>query len=244
VSQTKLNLIAGEWVAGEGVIENRSPSDLSDLIGLFAQASGEQLDATLAQACTAQRERAGAGIERRHRVLNAIGTELMERSEELGRLLSREEGKPLAEGRGEVYRAGQFFTDYAAETLRQMGETADSVRDGIEIDVRREPVGTVAIISPCNFPTATASWKIAPALAYGNAVVWKPANQTPASAVALAEIIARQDIPRGLFSLVMGAGSAVGQRLVESPDIDAVSFTGSLPVGQRIAAAAAPGPAA
>lgn len=119
-----------------------------------------------------------------------------------------------------------------------MGETADSVRDGIEIDVRREAVGVVAVISPWNFPTATASWKIAPALCYGNAVVRKPANVTPASAVALVEMIARQDVPKGLVSLVMGAGSAIGQRLVESPKVNAISFTGSVPVGKGIAASA------
>ncbi|MEO9574659.1 MAG: aldehyde dehydrogenase family protein [Tateyamaria sp.] len=235
---TNLNYIAGEWVAGASEIENRNPSDLSDLIGMFAQATPEQLDATLEQAQRAQAEWAAYGIERKYNVLMAIGTEMMSRAEELGTLLSREEGKPLAEGRGEVYRAGQFFTYYAAETLRQMGDTADSVREGIEIDVRREPVGVIAVISPWNFPTATASWKIAPALCYGNAVVWKPANVTPSSAVALVEIIARQDVPKGLVSLVMGAGSAIGQRLVESPKVGAISFTGSVPVGKGIAASA------
>ncbi|MEO9648498.1 MAG: aldehyde dehydrogenase family protein [Roseobacter sp.] len=233
-----LNYIAGQWVAGASEIENRNPSDLDDLIGMFAQATPDQLDATLDQAQRAQAEWAAYGLERKYNVLMAIGTEMMERAQELGTLLAREEGKPLAEGRGEVYRAGQFFTYYAAETLRQMGDTADSVRDGIEIDVRREAVGVVAVISPWNFPTATASWKIAPALCYGNAVVWKPANVTPASAVALVEIIARQDIPKGLVSLVMGAGSAIGQRLVESPKVGAISFTGSVPVGKGIAASA------
>ena len=237
---THLNLIAGEWRAGESEIENRSPSDTSDLVGLFAQASVEQLDATLQQARIAQSQWAGYDLERKQSVLMAIGTELMSRSEELGLLLSREEGKPLAEGKGEVFRAGQFFTYYAAECLRQLGENADSVRAGIEIDVRREPVGIVAVISPWNFPTATASWKIAPALAYGNAVVWKPANLTPASAVALTEIIARQDIPRGLFSLVMGTGRAIGQHLVQNAQVNAISFTGSVAVGKGIAAAAIP----
>ncbi len=235
---THKNLIAGEWLAGDTEIENRNPSDVTDLIGLYAQATSDQLDATLTRACAAQAEWAAYGLERKQAVLNAIGTEMMSRAEELGTLLSREEGKPLAEGKGEVYRAGQFFTYYAAECLRQIGENADSVRPDIEIDVRREPVGTVAIISPWNFPTATASWKIAPALCYGNAVVWKPANVTPASAVALTEIIARQDIPKGLFSLIMGSGGTIGQRLVESPLIDAISFTGSVPVGKGIAAAA------
>jgi aldehyde dehydrogenase (NAD+) len=94
------------------------------------------------------------------------------------------------------------------------------------------------VISPWNFPTATASWKIAPALCYGNAVIWKPANMTPASAYALAEIISRQDIPKGLFNLVMGAGGSIGQRLIESPKVNAISFTGSVPVGKGIATAA------
>ncbi|MFW8634741.1 aldehyde dehydrogenase family protein [Cribrihabitans pelagius] len=232
------NYIAGAWVSGSGEIENRNPSDLSELVGRYAQASAAQLDDALAAARRAQAVWAGCGPERRHDVLMAIGTELMARSAELGELLSREEGKPLAEGKGEVYRAGQFFTYYAAECLRQIGDTADSVRAGVEIDVRREPVGVVAVISPWNFPTATASWKIAPALAFGNAVIWKPANLTPASAVALTEIISRQDIPEGLFNLVMGAGREIGQKLVDSPALDAISFTGSVPVGRGIAAAA------
>ncbi|MCI2398515.1 aldehyde dehydrogenase family protein [Aliiroseovarius subalbicans] len=238
MTDTKLNLIAGTWIAGDSAIENRNPSDLTEVIGLFTQASSDQLTETLERARVAQAEWAAYGMERKQAVLMAIGNELMARAEELGTLLSREEGKPLAEGRGEVFRAGQFFTYYAAECLRQLGENADSVRPGVEIDVRREPVGTVAIISPWNFPTATASWKIAPALCYGNAVVWKPANLTPASAVALAEIIDRQDIPKGLFSLVMGSGGTIGQQLVESPMVDAISFTGSVPVGKGIASAA------
>ncbi|WIY24361.1 aldehyde dehydrogenase family protein [Parasedimentitalea psychrophila] len=238
MSETKLNLIAGNWAAGASETENRNPSDLSDMIGMFAQASTHQLEETLNQAQFAQAEWAAYGIERKQSVLMNIGNEMMARAEELGTLLSREEGKPLAEGKGEVYRAGQFFTYYAAECLRQLGENADSVRAGVEIDVRREAVGVVAIISPWNFPAATASWKIAPALCYGNAVVWKPANITPATAVALAEIIAKQDIPKGLFSLVMGSGRSIGQQLVESPKVNAISFTGSLPVGKGIATAA------
>lgn len=192
-----LNFIAGQWVAGDHHVDNINPSDTNDVIGQFTQATSDQLSQALDAAAVAQREWAKVGLERRYNALMAIGNEMMARAEELGTLLSREEGKPLAEGKGEVYRAGQFFTYYAAETLRQMGDTADSVRDGIEIDVRREAVGVVAIVSPWNFPTATASWKIAPALAYGNAVIWKPANVTPASAVALTEIIAKQDLPPG-----------------------------------------------
>ena len=232
------NFIAGQWGDSNSEIENRNPSDISDVIGLYAQASADQLQNAVQTARAAQAEWAQTGPEKRYNVLMEIGNELIARFAELGKLLSREEGKPLAEGKGEVYRAGQFFTYYAAEVLRQVGDTADSVRDGIEIDVRREPAGTVAVISPWNFPTATASWKIAPALAFGNAVVWKPANVTPASAVALTEIISRQEIPAGLFSLVMGSGREIGQKLVENPSVDAISFTGSLPVGKGVAAAA------
>lgn len=235
MSKNFKNFIAGEWVAGSAEIENRNPSDLSDVIGTYAQADGQQLESALGAARSAQSIWARAGLEQRHDVLMAIGNELIARAGELGELLSREEGKPLAEGRGEVHRTGQFFTYYAAETLRQIGENADSVRDGIEVDIRREPVGVVAVISPWNFPMATAAWKIAPALAFGNGVLWKPANLVPASAVALAEIIAKQDIPKGLFNLVMGPGGEVGQRLVESPEIDAISFTGSGFVGKQIA---------
>lgn len=232
------NFIAGEWVAGESEVENRNPSDVSDLIGMFAQASGDQVEQALDAARSAQAEWARTGMEARQTVLMTIGNEMMARAAELGELLSREEGKPLAEGKGEVFRAGQFFTYYAAECLRQIGDNADSVRPGIEIDVRREPVGVVAIISPWNFPTATASWKIAPALAFGNAVIWKPANLTPASAVALTDIIERAGVPKGLFNLVMGSGGSVGQRLAESQKVNAISFTGSVPVGKQIAASA------
>ncbi|WP_415182766.1 aldehyde dehydrogenase family protein [Phaeovulum sp.] len=230
--------IDGRWQEGVTTIENRNPSDLDDLIGNYAQAGADQLDQALAAARRAQPAWWAAGIQKRHDVLMAIGTEMMARAEEIGQIIAREEGKPAAEGKGEVYRAGQFFTYYAAEALRNHGDLAESVRPGVEIDVRREPVGVVAIISPWNFPVATPAWKIAPALAFGNAVVWKPANLTPASAVALSEIIARQDIPAGVFNMILGSGREVGQRLVENRSVDAISFTGSVPVGRGIAAAA------
>lgn len=233
------NYLGGAWRDAADWVENRNPSDESDLIGLYAQASAADVEAAVASAAEAQRAWANVGLEKRYGVLMAIGQELGQRSRELGTLLSREEGKPLAEGIGEVQRAGQFFTYFGAEVLRQIGERADSVRDGVEIDIRREPLGVVAVISPWNFPMATASWKIAPALAYGNGVVWKPANLTPASAWALAEIISRQDIPKGLFNLVVGAGASIGQKLTESDGVQGITFTGSFEVGKQVAATAA-----
>ncbi len=232
------NHIAGHWQDGTSTLANHNPSDTTDIIGHYAQASAAQVDEAVHAARLAQPLWWAAGIQKRHDVLMAIGTELMARARDIGTLVAREEGKTLAEGRGEVYRAGQFFTYFAAEALRLIGDQAQSVRPGIEIDVRREPVGVVAIISPWNFPVATPAWKIAPALAFGNAVVWKPANLTPASAVALTDIIVRQDIPPGLFNLVAGPGRDVGQHLVEHAGLDAISFTGSVAVGRGIAAAA------
>ncbi|EGU58418.1 Aldehyde dehydrogenase [Vibrio nigripulchritudo ATCC 27043] len=232
--------IGGEWQSGESTIANINPSDISETIGIFAQASEQQTQQAIAAAKTAQKEWEKTPLERKQAVLQAIGDELIARCDELGTLLSREEGKPFAEGRGEIYRAGQFFQYFAAEVLRQIGDAADSVRPGVSVEVTREAVGVVAIISPWNFPTATAAWKIAPALAFGNSVIWKPANLTPASAVALTEIIHRQGLPAGTFNLVLGSGSKVGNTLINSKEIDAVSFTGSVETGRKVAAATAP----
>ena|SRR5579863_2263323 len=236
---TGRNFIGGEWRDGARWSEDLNPSDVSDIVGRFAQGSLADVHDAVAAARGAQAQWAATGIEARAAVLDSIGRELMGRSNELGELLSREEGKPLPEGVGEVYRAGQFFTYFAAEALRNLGSSGDSVRAGVEIMVVREPLGVVAIISPWNFPIATASWKIAPALAFGNAIVWKPANITPASAWALTEIVSRQAIPKGLFNLLMGPGAAVGRELAAEADIQGLSFTGSGAVGSGIAAAAA-----
>lgn len=232
--------INGEWQVGSDTIANINPSDVTETIGEFAQASSDQVKNAIAAARRAQPKWEAVPLEKKQSILQAIGDEMIARCDELGTLLSREEGKPFAEGRGEIYRAGQFFHYYAAEVLRQMGDLADSVRPGVKVEVTREAVGVVAIISPWNFPTATAVWKIAPALAFGNSVIWKPANLTPASAVALAEIIHRQGLPEGTFNLVLGGGSSVGDALINSKDIDAVSFTGSVEIGRKVAAATAP----
>lgn len=233
------NYIAGEWLEGPATVANISPADTADIVGHYAQADRVQAEAAVAAAATGQAAWQESGLEQRYSVLMAIGDELIARKDELGELLAREEGKTLAEGSGEVYRSGQFFQYYAAEVLRQMGETADSVRLGIEIETRREPVGVVGIITPWNFPMATGAWKIAPALAFGNAVVWKPANQVPASAWALTEIIARQGLPAGTFNLVMGPGAEVGETLINARNLNALSFTGSLETGRKVAAATA-----
>lgn len=234
------NYINGTWQSGPTVIDNINPANTEDLIGHYAAADAHQITEAIQAANAAQPAWAATGPETRYAALMRIGETLKSRSAELGHELSREEGKPLAEGKAEVFRAGQFFTYYAAEAHRLSGERIDSVRPNIEVDTRREPVGTVGIISPWNFPLATAVWKIAPALVYGNAVVWKPSEEVPHSAWALADIISNEDaLSNGEFNLVNGTGPTAGQALVESTRLDAISFTGSLEVGSHVLATAA-----
>lgn len=240
MSQSYALYIGGEWIKGEKPAQpNQNPSDLGDIIGYYDQASAGQVKQAIDAAREGQKAWAETGLEARYGVLMAIGNELIARKDELGELLSREEGKPLAEGKGEVYRSGQFFHYYAAEVLRQIDDRVASVRPGVEIETRREPLGVVGVISPWNFPLATAVWKIAPALAFGNAVVFKPANLVPASAWALAEIISRQNLPAGTFNMANGSGREAGEALITSPHVQAITFTGSLEVGRRVAAATA-----
>ena len=231
----KSNFINGDWVEGEGEIININPSDTNDVIDTYSNASSKQLNEAVSAAQKAQKVWEKVGIEKRANILHDIGNELIKQSKEIGTLLSREEGKTLPEGIGEVIRSGQQFQYYAASALRQFGENIASTREGVSVEMTREPVGVCGIISPWNFPIAIAAWKSAPAMAFGNAVVLKPASQTPASAIALTKIISDQkDIPDGLFNLVLGGGGTIGQQISGHKDINAISFTGSVGVGQTI----------
>jgi len=232
------NYIAGEWVAGASVTVNRNPSNVADVVGEYAQADVVQTRAAIAAAKAAFPAWAVGSIQERSNILDRAGTEILARKDELGRLLSREEGKTLPEGIGEAMRAGQIFKFFAGEVLRAAGEKLPSVRPGIDVEVTREPIGVVGLITPWNFPIAIPAWKIAPALAHGNAVVFKPADLVPGCAWALADILVRAGVPAGVFNLVMGRGSVVGETLVNHPDVAAISFTGSVGTGRAIAAKA------
>lgn len=229
------NYINGQWVGSAAVIENINPSDTSDVVGHYAKASPEDCLTAIAAANAAFDGWSQSGLEQRKQILDFIGAELIARSGEIGEILAREEGKTRAEGVGEVHRSGQFFQYYGAEALRLMGENTQSVRPGVDVEVHREALGVIGIVTPWNFPMAVAAWKVAPALAYGNAVVLKPAELVPASAWILADIISRSGLPAGVFNLVMGSGRDVGETLCTSPDIQAVTFTGSVGVGRHIA---------
>ncbi|MFL6566558.1 MAG: aldehyde dehydrogenase family protein [Burkholderiales bacterium] len=229
------NYIAGAWAEAGEPAPNINPSNLSDVVGEYARANETQVRAAIAAARAAFPAWSRGGVQARADMLDKIGNEIFARKDELGALLSREEGKTRPEGVGEAVRAGYLFKFFAGEVVRQAGEVLPSVRPGIKVEITREPVGVVGIITPWNFPIAIPAWKIAPALAYGNCVVFKPADLVPGCAWALAEIIARAGVPAGVFNLVMGRGSVVGELLSNSIDIDAISFTGSAAVGRRVA---------
>lgn len=230
------NIIGGERVDGAGVSRNINPSNTNDMVGEYAQGSRADAERAIAAAKAAFPAWSRSGIQQRHDCLKAIGDEILARKDELGRLLSREEGKTLPEGIGEAMRAGQIFQFFAGEALRLGGEKLPSTRPGLDVELTREPVGVIGLITPWNFPIAIPAWKIAPALCYGNTVVFKPADLVPGSAWALADIIARSGLPAGVFNLVMGRGSVVGATFIESKDVAAISFTGSVGTGRNIAA--------
>ncbi len=230
------HFIAGSWHAGSACAPNLNPSNLADVVGTYALGDAAAVDAAVSAARAAFPAWSSSGIQARFDALDRIGAEILARREELGTLLAREEGKTRPEGIGEATRAGQIFKFFAGECLRLAGETLPSVRPGVGVEITREPVGVVGLITPWNFPLAIPAWKIAPALAYGNCVVLKPADLVPGSAWALAEIISRSGLPAGVFNLVMGQGRTVGEALVQHPGVDAISFTGSQGVGRAIAA--------
>ncbi|WP_342619449.1 aldehyde dehydrogenase family protein [Rhodoferax sp. GW822-FHT02A01] len=236
----KQNYIAGQWIRSDFARNNVNPSDTSDIIGQYAQGDEQQTTEAIEAAVAAFPAWSVSGIQMRSDALDKVGSELLSRSTELGNLLAREEGKTLPEAIGEVTRAGQIFRYFAGEALRQAGERMSSIRPGIEVDITREPVGVIGIITPWNFPIAIPAWKIAPALCYGNCVVFKPADLVPGSAWALAEIISRAGFPPGVFNLVMGPGTRVGQTLINHHAVNAISFTGSTSTGARVIAGAAP----
>jgi aldehyde dehydrogenase (NAD+) len=231
------NLINGEWVAAANAAPNINPSDTRDTVGEYARANAAQTREAISAAQAAFPAWSLSTPQQRFDILDAVGSEILARRAELGELLAREEGKTLPEAIGEVARAGNIFKFFAGEALRPGGEIMPSVRPGVGVELTREALGVIGIITPWNFPIAIPAWKIAPALAYGNCVVFKPAELVPGSAWALADILSRSGLPRGVFNLVMGPGSEVGATLLEDARVSAITFTGSVGTGQRIAAA-------
>jgi acyl-CoA reductase-like NAD-dependent aldehyde dehydrogenase len=232
------NLINGNTFDSTDRMRDVNPSNTGDIVGEFARATTAELDQAIASARQAFTKWSRSTPQERFDILDRAGTEILARKEELGRLLARENGKPVADGIGEAARAGYIFKFFAGEALRITGDKLDSVRPGVECEVTREPLGVIGIVTPWNFPLAIPAWKIAPALAFGNCVVFKPAELAPASPWTLVDIIQRAGLPPGVLNLVMGQGSKLGAALTSAPGIDAITFTGSREVGASVAAAA------
>jgi alpha-ketoglutaric semialdehyde dehydrogenase len=229
------NLVAGKWVSSTEANRNINPSNLDDLVGEYARADAAQAREAIAAAAAAAPGWARGNLQERADLLDRIGSTILERRTELGTLLSREEGKTLPEGIGEASRAGYIFKFFAGEVVRLTGEKIPSTRPGVDVEITREPIGVVGIITPWNFPLAIPAWKIAPALAYGNCVVFKPADLVPGCGWALADIINQAGAPPGVFNLVMGRGSVVGEAIINAPEVAGVSFTGSVETGRAVA---------
>jgi alpha-ketoglutaric semialdehyde dehydrogenase len=227
------HLINGESVGGDAVGESLNPSNLDDVVARYPKGGAAEVDQAVEAARAAFPAWSEASPEVRSDVLDKAGSLIMSRAKELGTLLSREEGKNLPEGTGEVMRAARICKYFAGEALRRHGQTLESTRPGIDAQTYREAVGVFGLITPWNFPIAIPAWKSAPALAFGNTVVIKPATPTPAIAHAFGEILIEAGAPPGVFNLVIGEGN-VGRAIVDHPGIDGISFTGSQAVGASV----------
>ncbi|GAA1497530.1 aldehyde dehydrogenase family protein [Paeniglutamicibacter kerguelensis] len=232
-------LIDGRWVEGTGRrLESTSPANPENVIAAGGTATGRDVQAAMAAARTAAAEWAATPMAERGGYLSRAAAIITANADVWGTELAREEGKTFAEGRGEVLRAAQILTYYSAESDRMAGEVFSSPRRGEKILVTRKPLGVVAVITPFNFPIAIPAWKIAPALVFGNTVVWKPASSVPLLALRLAQALVEAGLPAGVLNLVIGPGS-LGNEIVNHPDLDGLTFTGSTGVGRMLAAAAA-----
>ena len=219
---------------GEEELVDVNPSRPSDVVGLVALADEEVAYDAVDAAAEAFGAWSRLPAPQRGEILRRAGDVLDRDADAIGRDLAREEGKTIVEGVGETRRAAAIFRYFAGQTIEPDGETYPSASASTFLYARREPVGVVAAITPWNFPIAIPAWKLAPALAYGNTVVWKPAELVPLTSVRLLEALVEGGIPAGVVNLVLGRGAVVGDALVTACGVAAVSFTGSNAVGRSI----------
>jgi aldehyde dehydrogenase (NAD+) len=230
------SFVAGDWQDGASA---KPTADVNPARPAETVADVRQADVALANRAVQAAQAAFAGwratpAPARGEILRRAADLLEQRANEVGRDLTREEGKTLAEGVGETRRAIQILRYYAGQTLEPDGETYPSASAATFLFARREPVGVVSVITPWNFPIAIPAWKIAPALAYGNTIAWKPAELVPLSAVHLLQALVDAGLPAGVLNLVLGKGSVVGDVLTTHPAVQAITFTGSNAVGRAL----------
>lgn len=231
------HFIGGEFIQEGHNLERRNPSDISDLVARAPVASPALVEAAVLSARSAQPEWASLSPEIRGDVLDKTSQILMERREEWGQLLSREEGKTVAEGCAELERAARIFRFFGGEALRTIGDSLQSTRPGIDVETVREAVGVFGLITPWNFPIAIPTWKTAPALAFGNAVVIKPSELSPTLTHLMGTALTDAGLPNGVLNIIYGSGET-GAALASNANIDGLSFTGSVATGGKVAEAA------
>lgn len=243
MEQAYSNYVSGEWVDSESgeTFEVVNPADTSELVGRFQSSTAADAEDAIEAAVAAQDNWANLPGPERGTILNKASQNLEARKEEATETLVREEGKARSEAAGEVQRAIDIFAYHAQKALDLGGVVKSASGDRTELSTKQEPLGTVSIITPWNYPIAIPAWKLAPALAAGNTVVAKPASAAPNSTRILVECLAEAGLPDGVLNFVTGSGSELGTPLATHPEIDAVSFTGSTSVGTRVAKAASEG---
>ena len=229
------NYINGKWTKSDNIVNTINPSDTSDIVSKAYQASKKDTKNAILSAYDAKEQWASSSIALRQTILDEIAKKLLQNKDFYGEIIAREAGKPIKEATDEVVKSAEFFSYFAAESIRNKGVSIDSPRQNVDIEVINEAVGVVGLITPWNYPLAIPAWKLAPALAYGNTVILKPANNTPTITFILAQIIDSTDLPKGVFNLVNGDGKIVGNEITGSNKVDAISFTGSVEVGKIIA---------
>ncbi|MGQ0505510.1 MAG: aldehyde dehydrogenase family protein [Myxococcaceae bacterium] len=227
------NFIGGEWVAPSTgqYAPNRSPANTDDIVGHYPVSAKRDADAAIAAARDAFPAWAGMPGPARGRILAKAVEIFRARIDEVARMLCREEGKTLAESKGEINKGIALLEFYSGEGFRTHGKTLPSETRNQLTFTLRQPLGVVSLITPWNFPFAIPVWKSAPALVTGNTVVLKPASGTPGTATLMAKVLHEAGLPKGVFNLVTGPGGAVGNALVDHPEVKAVSFTGSNAIG-------------
>ncbi len=238
MTETHMNHVAGDWrpASGGASFEDRNPADDRDLVGVFPDSGPDDVAAAVESVAAAWPAWAAASPEVRADVLFKAADIMARRADAIAAELTREEGKTLTEARAEARRIAANFRLYAGEALRLNGETYASEAAQIVFSLR-QPVGVVAVITPWNFPLSMAARKIAPAIAAGNGVVFKPSEVTPLMGQRLVEVLIEAGLPPKLIALLHGRGPSVGQAITTHPGVDAVTFTGSFAVGRQIAKA-------
>lgn len=232
------NYIDGQWVtASNGATTlDKNPADTRQDLGVFPSATREDAERAIDAAYRAFPGWARTPMPKRGEILHKAANWIEARVDEIGEALTREEGKTFGEGKGETARGVSILRYFAGECMQPTGDVYPSAGASTFLFAERVPLGVVGLITPWNFPVAIPTWKMAPALAYGNAVVFKPAEITPLTAWYLVTAFEQAGLPPGVLNLIVGRGSLAGQAMVESPRVKAISFTGSNEVGTRLAA--------